>query len=118
MKRSESSAPAKRPATSKKRMKKPERGASRASLREMPELTQADFARARNNPHAARIAKDGYETHVIPAMGRPRKGEPSRPTTTCAVRLTEKEREVLEKRAARAKLSLHAYLRKLILTAA
>jgi len=83
----------------------------------MPELTKADFTRARKNPYASRIAKQGYTVQVVPSTGRPKKDEQPRPTTTCAVRLTEQERKILAKKAAKAKLSLHAYMRKVLLAA-
>lgn len=66
---------ARRPKLSRAARADPEPSAE--SLREMPEVR--DFSKARPNPYAARIAREGA---TINGRGRPRKGTSSGPTKT------------------------------------
>src|SRR4051812_16253022 len=79
---------------------------SRASLREIPEV---DFARARPNPYALRIAKEGISIHA--GRGRPRKGTETGPTIPRSVRFPASVWRHLEKRAKAEGIPLHAALR-------
>jgi hypothetical protein len=103
-------------------MKKPrkQREPSQASLREMPEV---DFSKGEvlRNPHAARIAKEGYflpdGRHImpLPRRGRPKKGEGPGPTTPRSVRFPIAVWERVEKKAKAKGLSLHAAIRTAII---
>jgi hypothetical protein len=85
---------------------------SKASLKEMPEV---DFkkARVRRNPYAARIAKEGIAVQV--GRGRPRKLEEVGGTSPRSVRFPDEVWELLEARAKKRGLTLHAALREAIL---
>ena len=85
---------------------------SKASLAEMPEV---DFrsARVRRNDHAARIAKDGITVQV--GRGRPRKLAEVGGTSPRSVRFPDAVWKVIEARAKKKGLSLHAALRAAIL---
>jgi hypothetical protein len=93
------------------RKKSPE--PSKASLKEMPEV---DFtkARVRRNRHAARIAKEGITVQV--GRGRPRKLTEVGGTTPRSVRFPDEVWDLLEKRAKKKGITLHAALREAILT--
>ncbi len=88
------------------------RGPSKASLREMPEI---DFssARARRNPYAERIAREGLFVQV--GRGRPKKLLEAGSTSPRSVRFPDEIWRKLEKRASSKGLSLHAALRQAIL---
>ena len=105
-----------------KKASKKQKEPSRASLKEMPEI---DFskARARKNPYAARIAKDGGywievdgepPRFVRTAEGRPKKGAPAAHSITKSVRFPDEVWKALEKRAKKQGITLHAALRKAI----
>jgi hypothetical protein len=79
---------------------------SRASLREIPEV---DFSKARPNPYALRIAKEGISIHA--GRGRPRKGTETGPTIPRSVRFPASVWRHLEKRAKAEGIPLHAALR-------
>jgi Ribbon-helix-helix protein, copG family len=85
---------------------------SKASLKEMPEV---DFtkARVRRNPHAARIAKEGITVQV--GRGRPRKLTEVGGTSPRSVRFPDEVWEMLERRAKKEGITLHAALREAIL---
>lgn len=85
---------------------------SEASLKEMPEM---DFtkARVRHNPHAARIAKEGITVQV--GRGRPRKLTEVGGTSPRSVRFPDEVWEMLERRAKKDGITLHAALREAIL---
>jgi hypothetical protein len=85
---------------------------SKASLKEMPEV---DFtkARARKNSYAARIAKEGITVQV--GRGRPRKLEEVGGTSPRSVRFPDTVWKLLEARARKRGLTLHAALREAIL---
>lgn len=85
---------------------------SKASLKEIPEV---DFTkvRARPNPYAARIAKEGITVQV--GRGRPRKLEEVGGTSPRSVRFPDDVWEKLERRAKKEGISLHAALRQAIL---
>jgi hypothetical protein len=85
---------------------------SEASLKEIPEV---DFTRARvrNNPYAARIAKEGITVQV--GRGRPKKLAEVGGTSPRSVRFPEEVWRLLETRAKRRGLTLHAALREAIL---
>ena len=89
----------------KKASKRDQRPPSSRSLREMPEF---DFSRAKRNPFAERIAKEGYTVHVT--RGRPRKGEEA-PTTTKSIRFPVPVWALLARRAQQEGLTMHAALR-------
>jgi len=92
----------------KKATGKKAREPSRASLREMPEVN-FDEARARRNPYALRIEKEGMSIHV--RRGRPRKGTETGPTIPRSVRFPANVWRHLERRAKAEGLPLHAALR-------
>jgi len=85
---------------------------SEASLREIPEV---DFtkARVRRNPYAARIAKEGITVQV--GKGRPRKLHEVGGTSPRSVRFADEVWRLLEARAKKRGLTLHAALREAIL---
>ena len=85
---------------------------SRASLKEMPEV---DFGkvRVRKNDHAARIAREGITVQV--GRRRPRKLEEVGGTSPRSVRFPDEVWKILEARAKKKGLSLHAALREAIL---
>jgi len=85
---------------------------SKASLKEMP---QVDFskARVRRNSHASRIAKEGITVQV--GRGRPRKLTEVGGTSPRSVRFPDEVWEMLERRAKREGITLHAALREAIL---
>ncbi len=91
---------------------------SRASLREMPEVSLKDGT-WRPNPYAARIAKEGLAlpggVHLSSRRGRPKKGEEVGPTTPRSVRFPAEVWERLEEAAKREGLPLHAALRTAII---
>ncbi len=93
--------------------KKPrrERGPSRASLREIPEV-DFETAKVRRNPYAERIAAEGI-VHV--GRGRPRKGEETGPTIPRSIRFPAPVWKRLEKRAKAEGITLHAALRAAII---
>jgi hypothetical protein len=92
--------------------KKGHRGPSKRSLKEIPEV---DFSkvRARPNPYAERIAKEGLWVQV--GRGRPRQLLAPGRTTPRSVRFPERIWALLEKRAKARGLTLHAALREAIL---
>jgi hypothetical protein len=85
---------------------------SEASLKEIPEV---DFTRARvrRNPYAARIAKEGITVQV--GKGRPKKLEEVGGTSPRSVRFPDEVWRLIEARAKKRGLSLHAALREAIL---
>jgi hypothetical protein len=85
---------------------------SKASLEEMPEV---DFskARVRKNNHAARIAKEGITVQV--GRGRPKKLDEVGGTSPRSVRFPDAVWKVIEARAKKKGISLHAALREAIL---
>ncbi len=85
---------------------------SKASLKEMPEV---DFtkARVRRNSHAARIAKEGITVQV--GRGRPRKLTEVGGTSPRSVRFPDEVWAMLERRAKKEGITLHAALREAIL---
>src|ERR1700734_1711410 len=85
---------------------------SKASLKEIPEV---DFskARVRKNPYAARIAKEGITVQV--GKGRPKKLEEVGGTSPRSVRFPDEVWKLIEARAKKKGLSLHAALRMAIL---
>jgi hypothetical protein len=85
---------------------------SKASLKEIPEV---DFTRARvrPNPYAARIARDGITVQV--GKGRPKKVEEVGGTSPRSVRFPDEVWKLIEVRAKKEGLTLHAALRKAIL---
>jgi hypothetical protein len=85
---------------------------SKASLKEIPEV---DFtkARARPNPYAARIAKEGITVQV--GRGRPRKLDEVGGTSPRSVRFPDEVWAMLERRAKKKGITLHAALREAIL---
>jgi hypothetical protein len=85
---------------------------SEASLREIPEV---DFtkARVRMNPYAARVAKKGITVQV--GRGRPKKLAEVGGTSPRSVRFPDEVWRLLETRAKRRGLTLHAALREAIL---
>jgi hypothetical protein len=91
---------------------KDRRGPSKKSLEEIPEI---DFKKmkSRPNPHAARIAKEGYTINVTP--GRPKKGEETGPTIPRSIRFPVPVWKSLEKLAKAEGLTLHAALRAAVL---
>ncbi len=98
----------------KKASKNPTRHAepSKASLKEMPEV---DFSkvRVRRNHHAARIAKGGITVQV--GRGRPKKLEEVGGTSPRSVRFPDEVWKIIEARAKKKGISLHAALREAIL---
>jgi len=86
----------------------PERGPSRASLREMPEVDLSK-GQARHNRYAQRIATEGITLQI--GRGRPKRGTESGPTVPRSVRLPEQIWERLAQRAHEEGISLHAALR-------
>jgi hypothetical protein len=68
---------------------------------------------ARRNPYAARLTREGHTVRVT--RGRPRKGEESGPTLTKSVRLSPEMWALLEDRARKLDVPLHALLREAIL---
>jgi len=85
---------------------------SKASLKEIPEV---DFSktRVRSNPYAARIAKEGITVQV--GKGRPKKLEEVGGTSPRSVRFPDEVWKLIEARAKKNGLTLHAALRKAIL---
>ncbi len=85
---------------------------SEASLKEIPEV---DFtkARMRRNPYAARIAKEGITVQV--GRGRPKRLAEVGGTSPRSVRFPDEVWRLLEARAKRRGLTLHAALREAIL---
>jgi len=85
---------------------------ARASLTEMPEV---DFskARVRRNHHAARIAKEGITVQV--GRGRPRRLEEVGGTTPRSVRFPNEMWKIIEARATKKGITVHAALREAIL---
>ena len=88
------------------------RGPSKASLREIPEI---DFskAKARKNPYAARIAKEGLTVQV--GRGRPKKLAQVGGTVPRSVRFPGAVWQEIEQQAKRRGITLHAALREAIL---
>jgi hypothetical protein len=93
-----------------KRTRQPE--PSDASLKEIPEV---DFtkARVRRNPYAARIAKEGITVQI--GRGRPKRLEEVGGTSPRSVRFPDDVWKLLEARAKKRGLTLHAALREAIL---
>jgi hypothetical protein len=89
-----------------------QREPSKRSLREIPEI---DFskARVRKNPYAARIAAEGLTIQV--GRGRPKRLMEAGGTTPRSVRFPEAVWRLLEERAEKKGLTLHAALREAIL---
>jgi hypothetical protein len=85
---------------------------SEASLKEIPEV---DFAKARvrRNPYATRITKEGITVQV--GRGRPKKLAEVGGTSPRSVRFPDEVWRVLEARAKKRGLTLHAALREAIL---
>ncbi|MGA2451059.1 MAG: ribbon-helix-helix protein, CopG family [Polyangiaceae bacterium] len=85
---------------------------SAASLKEIPEV---DFTkvRVRRNPYAARIAREGITVQV--GRGRPKKLDQVGGTSPRSVRFPEEVWRVLEARAKKRGMTLHAALREAIL---
>src|SRR5450755_3883729 len=85
---------------------------SEASLREIPEV---DFskARVRRNPYAARIAREGITVQV--GRGRPKKLAEVGGTSPRSVRFPDSIWKVIETRAKKKGITLHAALREAIL---
>jgi hypothetical protein len=85
---------------------------SKASLKEMPEV---DFTKVkvRRNPHAARIAREGITVQV--GRGRPRRLTEVGGTSPRSVRFPDEVWEMLERRAKKEGMTLHAALREAIL---
>jgi hypothetical protein len=85
---------------------------SAASLKAIPEV---DFTRTRvrRNPYAARIAKEGITVQV--GRGRPKKLEEVGGTSPRSVRFPDEVWRLLEARAKKRGLTLHAALREAIL---
>jgi hypothetical protein len=85
---------------------------SKASLKEMPEV---DFSkvRVRKNHHAARIAKEGITVQV--GRGRPKKLDEVGGTSPRSVRFPDDVWKIIEERAKKKGISLHAALREAIL---
>src|SRR5215467_1749686 len=81
---------------------------SAALLKAIPEV---DFTRARvrRNPYAARIAKEGITVQV--GRGRPKKLEEVGGTSPRSVRFPDEVWRLLEARAEKRGLTLHAALR-------
>lgn len=97
-------------------MKKVRRGSqrepSKRSLREIPEI---DFGkvRVRKNPYATRIAAEGLTVQV--GRGRPRRLMEAGGTSPRSVRFPDAIWRLLEERAEKKGLTLHAALREAIL---
>ena len=85
---------------------------SKASLKAIPEVDFAN-ARVRRNPYAARIAREGITIQV--GRGRPKKLEEVGGTSPRSVRFPNEVWKVLEARAKKRGLTLHAALREAIL---
>jgi hypothetical protein len=85
---------------------------SAASLKEIPEV---DFTkvRVRRNPYAARIAREGITVQV--GRGRPKKLAEVGGTSPRSVRFPDEVWRVLEARATKRGMTLHAALREAIL---
>jgi len=96
----------------KKEVKKNQREPSKASIQAMPEI---DFskARVRPNPYAKRISDEGITVQV--GRGRPRKIFETGGTIPRSVRFSPAIWALLEERAKKNGLSLHAALREAIL---
>jgi hypothetical protein len=96
----------------KKAVKKHQREPSKASLQAMPEV---DFstARVRPNPYAKRIPAEGITVQV--GRGRPKKVLETGGTVPRSVRFPPAIWALLEERAKKKGLSLHAALREAIL---
>ncbi|MCU0241993.1 MAG: hypothetical protein MUF51_06180, partial [Vicinamibacteria bacterium] len=92
----------------KKANSKAQRGPSKRSLREIPEV---DFSkvRVRRNPYTERIAKEGLWVQV--GRGRPKRILEAGGTTPRSVRFPDTIWALLERRAKAKKLTLHAALR-------
>ena len=86
------------------------RGPSRASLEEIPQM---DFSRARKNPYAKKIAKQGITVQV--GKGRPRKVLEVGGTQPRSVRFPDAVWKRIEKQAQQRGMTLHAALREAIL---
>ena len=82
-------------------------GPSRASLREIPELSSK--SRGRANPHAQRLQAEGYELQI--GRRRPVAGTEVGPTTVKSVRLPPALWARLEERATTEGIALHALIR-------
>jgi hypothetical protein len=89
-----------------------QREPSKRSLREIPEI---DFskARVRKNPYAARIAAEGLTVQV--GRGRPKRLMEAGGTSPRSVRFPDAIWNLLEERAKKKGLTLHAALREAIL---
>ncbi len=85
---------------------------SKASLAEMPEVNLTT-ARVRRNHHAAQIARDGITVQV--GRGRPKKLDEVGGTTPRSVRFPARVWKLIEARAKRKGITLHAALREAIL---
>ena len=85
---------------------------SKASLKEIPEV---DFSkvRVRRNPYAERIAKEGITVQV--GKGRPKRLEEVGGTSPRSVRFPDEVWKLLEARAKKQGITLHAALRQAIL---
>jgi hypothetical protein len=96
----------------KKASRRSQREPSKRSLREIPET---DFAkvRVRRNPYARRRVAEGLSVQV--GRGRPKRLLASGATTPRSVRFSDDIWAILEKRARRQGLTLHAALREAIL---
>ncbi len=87
---------------------KKSREPSRASLRDMPEVS-FDKAKIRRNPYALRVAAEGISIHV--GRGRPRKGTETGPSIPRSIRFPARVWRHLERRAKAEGIPLHAALR-------
>ena len=96
----------------KKANRRTQRGPSKRSLREMPEV---DFRKVhvRRNPYSRQIAAEGLSVQV--GRGRPKRLLESGATTPRSVRFSEGVWALLERRAKAKGLTLHAALREAIL---
>ena len=96
----------------KKADRRSQREPSKRSLREIPEI---DFSRVRvrKNPYAARIAAEGLTIQV--GRGRPKRLMEAGGTTPRSVRFPDAIWRLLEERAEKRGLTLHAALREAIL---
>lgn len=92
--------------------KRSDRGPSKASLREIPEVDIVT-AKVRANPYAARILREGMEVQI--GRGRPKKVFEVGETVPRSVRFPRATWRKLEQRAKKEGLTLHAALRKVIL---
>jgi hypothetical protein len=92
----------------KKARKQADRGPTRASLREMPEVDLSQ-AKIRRNPYAKKIAREGITVHA--GRGRPKKGEETGPTVPRSVRFPAIVWKQIEAQAKAEGIPLHAALR-------